>query len=412
MKSLLVFMHETIVGQLREGAQGELVFSYDRDWVKSGNGIALSFSLPLDRAVDPAAGNHFFANLLPEGRVRERICQRLKISADSDFALLSAIGGECAGALVIGDKAPPRRMTSDYHPLGEDQLRALMSGHAVFAALTGDDGLRLSLAGAQDKLPVMIDGDRYFLPHGNAPSTHILKFSQLDFKHLPANETFMTLLARELGLRTVAMKFRKLGRESLCEIERYDRVRDERGRVRRLHQEDFCQALGRGPRRKYEKEGGPNLAECFSVIREASVDPLEDSRQLWLWAVFNVIAGNSDAHGKNLAMLLEGSRTLAPFYDLVCTRAYDRLDRHLAMSIAGKFDPDLVGRVQWQGEAKRVDVKSAYVVQLVEAMTDRVLDSAATAAKSFTREYGNSPALDLVRARLKKNARTVRRLLV
>ena len=120
--------------------------------------------------------------------------------------------------------------------------------------------------------------------------------------------------------------------------ERYDRFPSDNGEVLRAHQEDFCQALGYGHERKYQEDGGPSFAQCFGMLRDVSSDPATDLQHLLRWQIFNVLAGNSDGHAKNLSLLYtpDGEIRLAPFYDLVCTRAIDRIDHHLALSVGKK----------------------------------------------------------------------------
>jgi hypothetical protein len=165
--------------------------------------------------------------------------------------------------------------------------------------------------------------NQYFLPQGEAPSSHILKFELADYRHLPAYETFTTQLAAVISLPVVDITLRSIGRTRYVQIARYDRVEDERGEVQRLHQEDFCQALGYGHEMKYQEHGGPSFAQCCRLVQEASSEPAIDVQHLLRWQIFNVLAGNSGGHAKNLSLLhLPGDATrLAPFYDLVPSNA-------------------------------------------------------------------------------------------
>ncbi|MCH7882084.1 MAG: HipA domain-containing protein [Proteobacteria bacterium] len=137
----------------------------------------------------------------------------------------------------------------------------------IYAALPEDKRPRLSLAGTQDKCPVLIRDGNYFLPEGEAPSSHILKFELTDYRHLPAYETFTSHLAKKIGLPVVNIELQSIEKRFYAQIERYDRVWDERGEVQRLHQEDFCQALGYGHEKKYQDSGGPTFADCHKRLR-------------------------------------------------------------------------------------------------------------------------------------------------
>jgi serine/threonine-protein kinase HipA len=152
------------------------------------------------------------------------------------------------------------------------------------------------------------------------------------------------MLAVRLGLPVPATAIWRIeGGGTILVVERYDRRR-EAETIQRLHQEDFCQALGRSPLRKYQKEGGPRPGEVADILRLYGSLPSEDLRLLIRWGLFNWLYGNCDAHAKNISLLFGPARgtRLAPFYDLVCTRVYKSLDHHLAMSLGEQFDPGAV----------------------------------------------------------------------
>ena len=170
---------------------GRFSFEYEPNWLADRAPFPISQSLPLVPGPQTGEPAHaFFANLLPEGRVRSLVAQRLGISESNDFGLLAALGGECAGALVLAN-APPDASEQHYRPIDEGELARLARSGGAFAETSGSGGVRLSLAGAQDKLPVRVDGAEISLPLGSSPSTHILKFASRDWKHLPANEALI-----------------------------------------------------------------------------------------------------------------------------------------------------------------------------------------------------------------------------
>lgn len=400
------------MGALEQGSAGSMTFSYAERWLTTPGRFAVSVRLPLRAEPYEEPAHAWFANLLPEADVRRQLCLKLGLSVDNDFGLLAAIGGDCAGALTLVDPEqarPPR--AADYRPLTRAQLERLATNQ-VFSSLDGARGVRLSLAGAQDKLPVFIEGEKLFLPVGDAPSTHLLKFASARFKHLPANEVLMSMMARELGLPVVEASLQPLRREGVCVIERYDRRRSPTGTWERVHQEDLCQALGVRPLLKYEKEGGPSFATCFELVRGVSAEPLADAQVLLRWLVFNVVAFNADGHAKNLSLVLDGGRVrLAPIYDLVCTRAYPKLARHLAMGVGGEFDPTLVSRVHWGRLAEALGVGGRFVTELVQDFVERCPDAFASAAREFRERYGERPALQLVLPKVRRQAKRVKQLL-
>ena len=400
---LHVWSEDRLVGLLwrdQSSPQG-MGFRYIEDWV-STTGFAISQRLPLKSEAFPAeaggSAQQFFANLLPEGGARNRIVRDLKIP-DTDFDLLRAIGGDCAGALSILPKDETPVTEYRYSPLGSDQLRRLvMRRGRSYVGISEDDRPRLSLAGAQDKCPVLIRNDEYHLPLREAPSSHILKFEIPDYKNVPAYETFTTMLAHSVGLPVADVQLRRLGKTAYICIARYDRYRDQDAALNRLHQEDFCQALGYGYQYKYEEQGGPTFAQCYQLVQEASAEPAIDLQNLLRWQIFNVLAGNSDGHAKNLSLLyaLDHQTRLAPFYDLVCTRAIARIDHHLALSVGGERNPDLIRRQHWESEAKNCGIRPGFMLRLMLELAQDLLDRKAQVRVEFEGLYGDYPALQRV----------------
>ena len=420
---LHVWYEDCLVGFLRRNATNQIGFQYCDDWLSGSHGFAISISLPL--SADPyqpedALAHRFFANLLPEGRVRENIMRDLKIP-DSDFDLLRAIGGDCAGALTVlpNDREPDTGPA--YQELTEDLFRNLVLRKGqIYAAPRSGFAVsifpRLSLAGAQEKCPVLLRGGRYYLPQGEAASSHILKFAVTDYRHIPAYETVLTDLARRTGLHTASVEFHYLhvddhAHEYLV-IERYDRQPAISGDVRRLHQEDFCQALGVGRERKYEKDGGVGFAGCFRLLREHSTEPALDAEQLLRWQIFNYLAGNSDGHAKNLSLLYHDNKgvRLAPFYDLVCTRAIERIDQKLALAIGGEHMPGNIRPAHWQRLAAELGIKFAYLQSLVTETAEQVREGVGPAVEAFQQKHGDYPALQRVRQVIERQYRRFKQL--
>ncbi len=410
--SLQVWCEQCRVGTLWRDAIGAIGFRYDPEWIASG--FAISQSLPLATGEFPPealVAHRFFANLLPEGSVRTQIVRELRLP-DSDFELLRAIGGECAGALSILplDRVPSQERR--YRRLDDPELARLAARRGrIYTAGPPGERPRLSLAGAQDKCPVLLRDGAFWLPQGEAPSSHILKFEPADLRHLPAYEAFTTMLAAAVGLPVVAIDLRQGGARRFAAIARYDRLFDDRGEVHRLHQEDFCQALGFGHERKYQEHGGPSFAQCFRLVQEVSGEPALDAQHLLRWQIFNVLAGNSDGHAKNLALLYRpgaGVR-LAPFYDLVCTRAIERIDGHLALAVGGERNPGQVTRAHWEAQARACDVRPRFLLGMVGELAARLHEQLPAVREAFAARFGEYPALQrieqVVRRQLRRSAR-------
>ncbi|MFZ5620744.1 MAG: type II toxin-antitoxin system HipA family toxin [Pseudomonadota bacterium] len=402
--TLNVWREQRLVGQLWRNTIGAIGFRYDPAWIDSG-GFAVSRSLPLaagEFAPEAGVAHRFFANLLPEGAVRDHIVRDLKLP-NTDFDLLRAIGGECAGALSIlpVDRQPSGQR--QYRPLTEKDLADLAARRGqIYANFPADERPRLSLAGAQDKCPVLVRDDQYFLPQLEAPSSHILKFELADYRHLPAYETFTTQLAAAIGLPVVDIALRTVGRTRYAQTARYDRIWDDSGEVQRLHQEDFCQALGYGHEKKYQEYGGPTFAQCYRLVLDASSEPAIDAQHLLRWQIFNVLAGNSEGHAKNLSLLHltdDAGRPqirLAPFYDLVCTRAIERIDYHLAFDVGGERNPSVITSDNWEALAKACDVRPQFLGNLVRETADTLQERIGPAREAFEARYGAYPALQRV----------------
>ena len=396
---LNVWNDQRLVGFLWRDAQGSIGFRYVDEWLAQG-GFAISQSLPLrpeEFAPGQGPAHRFFANLLPEAGVRDRIVRDRRLP-NTDFDLLRAIGGECAGALSLLQAEHQPATEHDYREVSDEELMGLASNRGAAATWTTTERPRLSLAGAQDKCPVLVRNHRYWLPLKESPTSHLLKFELPDYRHLPAYETFTTGLARSIGLPAVDVRMRKIGDVRYALIERYDRIRDERDQVARLHQEDFCQALGFGHERKYQEHGGPSFADCCRLVLDVSSDPANDLRNLLRWQIFNVLAGNSDGHAKNLSLLhrAHGEVRLAPFYDLVCTRAIRRIDQHLALHIGGQSDPRMVSARHWEELARQCDVRPRFMLDQVQDVARQLLRQLQPVRTLFDSLHGNYAALQRV----------------
>jgi serine/threonine-protein kinase HipA len=385
-----VYLYERRVGQLHLDPRHRFVFQYDRAWLAAGDALPLSLALPArEQPYADDEAKPFFANLLPESGVRRVIAHRLGISENNDYALLEAIGGECAGAVTVLPAGTELAVSGEYRCLTDDDLIALVESLPGRPFLAGEAGVRLSLAGAQNKLPVYMTTDSICLPTGAYPSSHILKPDIPDYEDTVINEAFCMRLAAGMGLSVPEVEVRFPGHLPVYIVQRYDREFTDQGSLVRIHQEDFCQALGVPPDAKYEKEGGPGLAPCFALIRNYSTQPAADVKKLLVWVIFNYLIGNADAHAKNISLLLpeEGPR-LAPFYDLMCTAVYPELTDRLAMSVGGKDDPKwIIGRY-WERFAGDIGVKPRLVKASILDMAYRIVKLASELKAGFATRYG------------------------
>jgi len=230
------------------------------------------------------------------------------------------------------------QLKPDYKIIKKQDILEILQTMHQRPMIVGEDGIRLSLAGAQDKLPVAIIEGNLAIPMNGAPSTHVLKPINRDFPSLIENECFCLNLAQKIGFKAVDASIHYADETPYLLVKRYDRVETEQG-IQRLHQEDFCQAMGISPEMKYQREGGPQISECFSLVREISSLPVFDIKELLQGILFNVIIGNNDAHSKNFSLLYHGPQTrLAPFYDMISTVYYPDLASKMAMKVGSKYD--------------------------------------------------------------------------
>ena len=348
----------------------------------------VSHSLPVDGGLREHPIT-FFENLLPDGIQRERLARRLGVSDTSAFTMLEALGGDCAGALTLSRAPQPRRASTALRPLDEPLLRRVLELGVIPTAVT--EGLRLSLAGAQDKIPVVLKDGALLLPEGRAASTHILKLPNRDFPGLVDNERFLLELARDVGLPVVRSTPWPLPDDQHLKhgllIDRFDRLDG-----RRLHQEDLCQATGTSPSRKYQSDGGPSLIDVVAVLDAASTEP-RDIVQLVRWQAFNVAAGNNDGHAKNLSLVREPAVRLAPAYDLVCTRAWDALSKELAFTVGDVRDAGAIGPAAWSAFAEQARLGRRLVVDAVAEISAAVAARATDVAERLIDDGGDARAI-------------------
>ena len=396
---------------------GRLSFQYGHDWLAQSNRVALSQSLPLGPGpFDDHQCRAFFAGLLPEGNLRRLIAQQCQVSSQNDFALLSAIGGECAGAITFVPQGQPTATTEQagVEWLDEPQLMALLDELPRRPMLAGRDGVRLSLAGAQDKLPVVFDGQRIGLPKGGQPSTHILKPAIGSVEDSVFNEGFCLALAQAMGLPTAqAQIFVVQGREVLL-VARYDRRVGVDGQPVRIHQEDFCQALGVVPEMKYQNEGGPDLKACFDLLRKATRPSAPQVLRLLDAEVFNVLIGNHDAHAKNFSLLYAGqgkntAPTLAPLYDMLCTAVYHHLTPKMAMKLGSKYKFTEVQARHWDQFAQAAGLSKAQTKKRVLQIAQQ-LPAVARSIQATPPFAGRPITAKMVELMDQRTALTIRRL--
>jgi len=388
--SLAVCRGQEHVGNLWLDPKNQFTFQYSSSWLDKPNPLPVSLAQSIQSSpIEADRLRPFFVNLLPEDEVRKTLVSNLKISADSDFHLLSALAGDCVGNLTIFPANNLPNENDIYRAISRSDLEEKISKLKDKPLLVDEQNVRLSISGKETKLPVFIKNQEYFIPMNGAPSSHILKSGYKDFTGAIENEAYCTELGRLLGVNVVNGKLLK-GESTHYLIERTDRKRTADGYVNRLHQEDFCQMLNIAPSLKYEKEGGPSLNQCFELIRRYSVNPIIDINLLLKWVVFNYLIGNHDAHAKNLAFVVSlGGPRLAPFCDLMSTSIYQGTGQPLAMRIGGEDRPSWIIARRWENFANDVNIKPKYVKLMLATMANQIVDCGQRLAEKYLRTHSD-----------------------
>ncbi|MBR1648352.1 MAG: type II toxin-antitoxin system HipA family toxin [Alphaproteobacteria bacterium] len=387
MVGLDVYFYGKKIGKLTE-KNSRLSFKYN-EYADT----PLSVNLPLQKeAFNDKLTRSFFNNLLPEEGIREAVAKYKQVSPNNPFALLQEIGGECAGAVELYPEGYVKENESSVlKPITIEKIAELLRNQAQVPLLMGEE-IRLSLAGAQQKIALAIipeDSDNYYLPQGDYISTHIIKPQNHYFKDIIYNEHFCMSLARKIGLSAAVSFVRDFAGEKGYVVKRFDREKDTvlPTGLKRIHQEDFCQVLCL-PDKKYQKEGGASIKQCYKFIANNDFSNKADALISFLKAiVFNFIIGNSDAHGKNFSLLHKlGKYELSPLYDLVSTQVYEMLSPDLAMSVGGEYNPNLIHRNHFNNMAKDLGIKPNIIEKIIDEMTSLIINSLPEIKKQFSPE--------------------------
>lgn len=351
-RELDVYLREVKIGILEQDDSADLVFTYNEDYVESKSAAAISVAMPITTTTYPnAIAKPYFSGLLPDESARSRLAAALGVSESNTFGMLEIIGGECAGALALVPReagVPIQNLPDEI--LNEQQLADLLQQLRGNPLLGSRADVRLSLAGAQDKVAVRVLDDQVVLVKNGDPTTHILKPSIDGLLGTAQNETFCMTLAARVGLSVPEVWFSTAGDTAYMLVERFDRICQHDNTIMRLHQEDFCQALSVPPELKYEDEGGPGIEQSTALIQRVVDQPAADTLVFLRMLIYNYLIGNADAHAKNYALLYSlnsRSPTLAPLYDALCTAVYPELTKNMAMRIGGKNRPDTVQLKHW-----------------------------------------------------------------
>ncbi|MEQ8750956.1 MAG: HipA domain-containing protein [Amphiplicatus sp.] len=312
-----------------------------------------------------------------------------------------------------GEEPPAPQAKNQTQPLSEKELIAILDDLPGRPLLAGREGLRLSLAGAQSKLPVVIVDGAVALPAQGEATSHILKPPIDRFPGTTENEAFGMRLAQKIGLSVASVEIKRVQDRSFLLVERYDRRRGDDDRLYRLHQEDFCQALGFTSDHKYAAEGGPVFRDCFDLLRRAASRPAIEVLKLFDASIFNLIIGNADAHAKNFSLLYreDGAIELAPLYDLLSTVYYPALSPRLAMKIAKRHTLEEMKPGDWEKFAEETGLGARYVKARAAELTDAVVKATKLAAEEIAAIGHDQKSLGEIQSLVTNRAESLRQRL-
>ena len=405
MKKLSVYIElnglSKYVGEIAGTDFNDARFTYADSYLENPECQAISIGLPLaEKTFNAQRTRIFFEGLLPEGFTRRCVAEWMHIDENDYVSILSGLGKECLGALKIMDESE-EIVTPEYRELSAREVYALASeGATESAELVTKSHLSLTGASGKAGLYYNVKEDKWYLPIGEAPSTHIVKQSHVRLKKIVANEQLCLLTAKHLGIEIPeSFIITTDGNEEtvLFATKRYDRKFSENNKIlngmpvpHRLHQEDFAQALGIAAFNKYEKNNEGYLKMLFDTLRLHSSDPMTDSLKLWDICVFNYLIGNTDNHIKNLSLLygedLKSVR-LAPAYDIVSTMIYDSSSENMALGINGIYNINEITRESFNKAAIQVGLGSKIAMKRFDAMVNKFTD-AITKAKRELKSQG------------------------
>lgn len=406
----------TIIGNSSDDA----VFSYSDSFLQKWKGRAVSLSLPATvHTFSPEQTKNFFSGLLPEGFARKTVAQWMHVDENDYAAIAYGLGRECLGAIRITSGNDPD--DSEYEKLSPEQVRAL-AREGITKSTELVTKAHLSLTGASGKVGLYYDPtDRmWFLPKGNAPSTHIVKQSHIRLNGIVTNEQLCLETAKKLGIQVPESFIIETGGTDdgsvLFATKRYDRILEGTEKKVsglwvpfRLHQEDFAQALGIPAEKKYESYPNGYVKRMFDLLLKKSASPVEDRWKLWDVLIFDYLIGNTDNHIKNLSLLYSKNLMtirLAPVYDLLSTVIYESSTRDFSLFIGKENNLDKITRESWKSEAENVGLGKKLAMERFDILCNSFRE-ALTASSEELYEAGYENAVQIKDRILKKGGYSV-----
>lgn len=391
-QTLNVFLADEHAGLITRRPGGRHRFEYLREWQENANAMPLSYSMPLQQdRHGTRIITDFMWGLLPDNETTlRRWGTRYKVSAHNPFALLTAIGEDCPGAVQLASPEQDLKKRQGVKWLAKGELEqriTALKNDAGAGRLESDTG-QFSLAGSQEKTALYRVGKRWGVPQGRTPTTHILKPETGRIAHIASNEHYCLQIARRCGLPAALSEVQIIADIPVIIVERFDRRRTG-NLVRRIHQEDMCQALGK--REKYQQEGGPGIFDIMNLLQYSDNPGVDRSRFMRAQALNYVIAG-TDAHARNYSIVYApgGAFRLAPLYDVISDLPYPKkrgAKSTLPMTIGGKRVINEILPRHWERQAKSVRFSKDQTLGHLRDLIAR-LPEAADAVRTQSAEQG------------------------
>lgn len=413
-KTLKVLLADQEIGEVTQREAGSYRFEYNPEWQTNPHHIPLSRSMPLQQrrhGVRPIT--NFMWGLLPDNEIiLDEWAKRYQVSARNPFALLTAVGEDCPGAVQLVPPDLKLRKPVEVIPLTtkelDERMRRLKNDPGA-GRLAGDSG-QFSLPGAQAKTAFYRMKNGWGVPKGRTPTTHIFKPETGGITDIASNEHFCLELARRLNLPAALSRVEKIGGVTVIVVERYDRLR--RGDdVIRVHQEDMCQALGVPPSKKYQAQGGPTIKHIMALLADSANPAVDRDRFMRAQALNFVIAG-TDAHARNYSVVYAPGSAfrLAPLYDVISDLPYAHgRSSSLAMGIDGHRELKTIAPRHWEALAADVGFEPDKALGHVRDIIGRAPDEARSLLAELRKEGLANKTLDHLVARLGKRAENLSR---
>jgi len=397
-KTLNVLIADNHAGVITRRQGGRHRLEYLTSWQQNPRAIPLSYSMPLQQdSHGTRVVTDFMWGLLPDNEFTlQRWGTRYKVSPHNPFALLATIGEDCPGAVQI---VPPgqdlkTRERVKWLAKGDLEKRVIALKNDAGAGRLESDTGQFSLAGSQEKTALYRVNDRWGVPQGRTPTTHILKPETGRVAHVASNEHFCLQLARRCGLPAALSEVQIIADIPVIIVERFDRIRVG-NLVRRIHQEDMCQALGK--RQKYQQEGGPGIYDIMNLLQFSDNAEIDRNRFMRAQALNYVIAG-TDAHARNYSIIYApgGAFRLAPLYDVISDLPNPKkrgAKSTLPMMIGGKRIINEILPRHWERQARSVRFSRDQTFGHLRDLIARLPEAAEDVRKQSLDQGLNSPVI-------------------